>query len=75
MVQIIAQATREVNIPNRQQTQGGIISLFQAQMHSLKERLKVRDICSINLLQPKHLVYLEQVSIWQNQSDLRCMAG
>ena len=44
MVQNAAQANREVNIPYRQQTRGEIISLFQEQMHSLKERLNVRDI-------------------------------
>ena len=44
MVQNAVQATREVNIPNRQLTRGEIISLFQEQMHSLKERLNVHDI-------------------------------
>ena len=44
MVQNAARATREVNIPNRQHTRKDIISLFEEQMHSLKERLNVRDL-------------------------------
>jgi hypothetical protein len=43
MVQNAVWATREVNIPNRQHTRKEIISLFQEQMHILKERLNVRD--------------------------------
>jgi hypothetical protein len=43
MVQNAARATREVNIPNRQHTRREIISIFQEQMRSLKERLNVRD--------------------------------
>ena len=44
MIQIAARATREVKIPNRQQTRAEIILLFKDQMLKLKERLNVSAV-------------------------------
>jgi hypothetical protein len=63
MVQNAARATREVKFPNRQNTRAETISLFQEKMHSLKERLDVRDILLLFILK-RQLEYLEQGGHW-----------
>jgi hypothetical protein len=46
MIQIAGRSTpsREVKIPNRQQTRANIISLFKEQMLKLKERLNMSAV-------------------------------
>jgi hypothetical protein len=49
MIQVSARATREVKVPNRQQTRAEIISFFKEHMHKLKARLNVRRIYHLTM--------------------------
>lgn len=78
MIQIAGRSTpsREVKIPNRQQTRANIISLFKEQMLKLKERLNVSHSAVPTFhCDPIKINSLELFCFWQDQPDLRCLAG